>query len=68
MVPFYPDLQPFCERQAERLMKLAGECTDPQTRQKLIAIASEYRAGSDELGGETPVRMEGAVTICGWRH
>jgi len=23
MVPFYPDLQHFCERQAERLMKLA---------------------------------------------
>jgi len=67
MVPFF-DLQHFYERQAERLMKLACECTDPKARQRLIAMASEYRDKSNPLPGEMAVPREGAISICGWRH
>jgi hypothetical protein len=67
MVSFYPDLWLFCECQAERLVELASDCTDPNTRQKLIAMALEYRK-KGQLRGEMPVRSEATVTICGWRH
>jgi hypothetical protein len=49
MISFCADLRLFCERQAERLMELASDCTDPNTRQKLIAMALEYRGRKGQL-------------------
>jgi hypothetical protein len=58
MVPFYPDLQHFWAYQAERLMELARECTDPGTRQKLIAMALEYRERNRQVPGEMTLQSE----------
>ncbi len=33
----------FLQRQAERFLRLARECTDPDIRQQLMSMADEYR-------------------------
>jgi hypothetical protein len=33
----------FLQRQAERFLRLARECTDPDIRQQLMNMADEYR-------------------------
>jgi hypothetical protein len=40
----------FCRKQAERLMRLAEHCSDPQIRAKVLELAQEWlqRAGSKE--------------------
>ena len=69
MEEFCWSLPDFYERQAERLMKVAGKCRDADTQQELIAIASGYRERLGQLLGERPVQHpEGTAIICGWRH
>ena len=40
----------FCRKQAERLMRLAEHCSDPNTRAKVLELAQEWlqRASSKE--------------------
>jgi hypothetical protein len=33
----------FLRRQAERFLRLAQECTDPEIRDQLVSMANEYR-------------------------
>ena len=32
----------FCQRQAERLLRLAEDCIDPEIRAQVIAMANEW--------------------------
>jgi hypothetical protein len=34
----------FLRKQAERFLRLAQECTDPEIRDQLVSMANEYRA------------------------
>jgi hypothetical protein len=40
--PMSPKESEFCRRQAERLQSLAKECTDPELRDQISAIAKEW--------------------------
>jgi len=41
----------FLRKQADRFLRLAQECTDPEIRRQLVSMADEYR---DMLGAPEP--------------
>jgi len=46
----------FLRKQADRFLRLAQECTDPEIRRQLVSMADEYR---DMLGAPEPDRQTG---------
>jgi len=55
MEEFERSLLSFYERQAARLLKLARDCTDKNTQDQLIAMASEYIGKLDRVPGEKKI-------------
>jgi hypothetical protein len=39
----------FLRKQADRFLRLAQECTDPEIRRQLLSMADEYRTMLDVL-------------------
>jgi hypothetical protein len=46
----------FLRKQADRFLRLAQECTDPEIRRQLVSMADEYRT---MLEVSEPVRQAG---------
>jgi hypothetical protein len=55
------DLRDYYQRRAESLLEMATQCTDPDTRQKLMDMANEYIEQLEAMPGEARPTLPGAT-------
>lgn len=55
------DLRDYYQRRAESLLQMAAQCTDPDTRQKLMDMAKEYIEQLEMMPGEQRPVLPGAT-------